>query len=338
MEQNYQNIEDFLLDDSFVSWAKSGAGEAGEFWEKWAAEHPESRELLEEAKAMVRGIPFEKASIDKQELDQQLARLTEAIGQESSKQEAKEISLTRSKKYVPLKWAAILLLLISSSFFIYQSLNTPKFKTHKTAFGETKEIVLEDGSRIFLNANSEFTHESQFKDYGIKELWLEGEAYFEFKPQERGNFYLIHAGEIDTRIIGTAFNLNTRKESGVLSLDEGKVLVSHLSGPKVELEAGFTTFFDKETQSFIKKSDRNKFWNSWREQIWMLDDETTFGDILERIEAEYGLKTELKNEALRHRSLDGSVSIENVEVLLESLSYIFEIEIKRAGDSVLYIE
>jgi len=338
MEQNYQNIEDFLLDDSFVSWAKSGTGEADGFWEKWAAEHPESKELLEEAKAVVRGIPFEKVSIEKQEFDQELARLTEAIGQESIGKEAKEISLTRNKKYVPLKWAAILLLLISSSFFLYQYLNTPKFQIHKTNYAETKEIVLDDGSQIFLNANSEIKFSQNLQEESIKELWLEGEAYFEFKPQERGNFYLIHSGEINTRIIGTAFNLNTRKESGVLSLDEGKVLISHLSGPKIELEAGFTTYFDKETQGFIKQGDRNKFWNSWREQVWMLDEETTFGDILERIEAEYGLKTELKNEALRHRSLDGSVSIENVEVLLESLSYIFEIEIKKAGDSVLYIE
>lgn len=333
MEQNYQNIEDFLLDDSFVSWAKSGTGEAAEFWGKWASEHPESRELLEEARAMVRGIPFEKVSMEKQELDEQLARLQAAIGHE-----AKEISLPERKKFVPLKWAAVLLLLISSSFFLYQFLNTPEFQLHKTDFAETQEIVLNDQSRIFLNANSEIRFQQNLEEQSIEEIWLEGEAYFDIQPQERGSYYLIHAGDLDTRIIGTSFNLNTRQEAAVLSLDEGKVQVSHPSGSKLELEAGFTTYFDKKTQSFIQQSDRNNVWNSWREQLWILDDETTFGDILERIEAEYGLKAELKNEALRHRSLDGSVSIENVEVLLESLSYIFEIEIKRAGDSVLYIE
>ncbi|MEO1215167.1 MAG: FecR family protein [Bacteroidota bacterium] len=332
MEQNYQNIEDFLQDESFVSWVKGNSDEAAGFWEKWAAENRASAQLMEEAKCIIKGIPFVPAKIEADELTDQLQRLQKAIGQG-----AKEIPMPKKKKFIPLKWAAILLLLISSSYFLYQFLNSPEFLLHKTNFAETKEIVLDDGSRIFLNANSQIWYERGMKENGIKELWLEGEAYFDIKPQEKG-FYRIYAGNMQAQIIGTSFNLNARKESSVLSLDEGKVLVSHLSGVKQEIDAGTTIFFEKETQAFIQQSDRNSFWNSWREQLWILDAETSFGDILDRIEAEFGLHAKLKDESLRQRSLEGSVPIENMDVLLESLSYIFEIEIKRAKDSVLYIE
>ncbi|MDW3648466.1 MAG: FecR domain-containing protein [Bacteroidia bacterium] len=333
MEQNYQNIEDFIQDESFVSWVKGNSDEAAEFWENWRSNHPESADLLEEAKYMVKGIPFMKAPLEKQELEDQLSRLQHAIGQE-----AKEISIPARKKFLVLKWAAVLLLLISSSFLLYQFLTSAETLTYTTDFAETREIVLEDESRILLNANSQIQFASDLNEKQLKEIWLEGEAYFDIKPQDRASSYLIHAGNIDSRIIGTSFNLNTRKASSVLSLDEGLIEVSHSSGKKKKLSAGQSLFFDEKEQTFITRTDRNKIWNSWREQVWLFDDEISFGDILGRVEAEYGLKVEIKNDSLRHRRLEGSVSIENMEVLLESLSYIFEIEIKKSGDSVLYIE
>ena len=94
MDQNYQNIEHFLTDESFVSWAQGRSDGAGEFWETWAIEHADKAELLEDAKCMVRGIPFVKPVIDQQEIAAQLVRLQEAIGSEAPK-----ISLAKKKNF-----------------------------------------------------------------------------------------------------------------------------------------------------------------------------------------------------------------------------------------------
>src|SRR5690606_32282878 len=61
---------------------------------------------------------------------------------------------------------------------------------YQTGFAETKEIVLNDNSSVLLNANSRIVWNEDWEKTGIRELELEGEAFFEvnrINQEEKGN-------------------------------------------------------------------------------------------------------------------------------------------------------
>jgi transmembrane sensor len=94
-----------------------------------------------------------------------------------------------------------------------------------------KEITLEDGTRINLQPNSSITFTKPF-DPERREVTLEGEGFFRVTRDEKRPF-IVYAGKVVTRVLGTSFNINANNRSKVtVSVKSGKVSVS-------KLEAGF---------------------------------------------------------------------------------------------------
>jgi len=102
------------------------------------------------------------------------------------------------------------------------------------------EVALPDGSRIFLNRNSEFSYRSNFGSRG-RNVTLTGEAFFEIAP-DASNPFIIDAGNARVRVVGTSFNVITRNtESAVeVFVKTGKVMLTNNSGSKsLALEPGY---------------------------------------------------------------------------------------------------
>jgi transmembrane sensor len=130
--------------------------------------------------------------------------------------------------------AAAVLLLISVSAWLLQKQGGKGVKTLAAQWdtiynaGHTIRVVsMPDGSKVWLNAYATLAYTA---DYNVtaRELWLEGEAYFEVAGME-GRPFRVHCGELVTTALGTAFNIATsnRADSSIaVSLLEGKVAVS----------------------------------------------------------------------------------------------------------------
>ncbi len=102
------------------------------------------------------------------------------------------------------------------------------------------EVALPDGSKIYLNRNSELSYRSNFgkKDRNVK---LTGEAFFEISPDITKPF-VIDAGKAKVKVVGTSFNVITsNSESSVeVFVKTGKVIVSDNSGSQtIQLDPGF---------------------------------------------------------------------------------------------------
>ncbi|MEO7140058.1 MAG: FecR domain-containing protein, partial [Ferruginibacter sp.] len=100
-------------------------------------------------------------------------------------------------------------------------------------------IVLEDGSKVWLNAASSLRYPVQFTGRERRVELLEGEAYFEIaKNKERP--FIVMANRMEVQAIGTAFNVNTYGNADSLvstTLTEGKVSVQTRES-RYMLEAG----------------------------------------------------------------------------------------------------
>jgi transmembrane sensor len=94
-----------------------------------------------------------------------------------------------------------------------------------TAIGEQRTVILEDGTRVFLNTNSRAVvhYDSQARRVEL----VRGEAVFEVAKRPDWPF-IVAAGREQIRALGTAFLVRRDQDSIAVTLVEGKVTVSPL--------------------------------------------------------------------------------------------------------------
>ncbi|MEG0500253.1 MAG: FecR family protein, partial [Rikenellaceae bacterium] len=89
----------------------------------------------------------------------------------------------------------------------------------------TYSIILSDGTKVVLNANSELEFAETFSSAN-REVTLKGEGYFEV-TKDPSKAFIVHANGVNVRVYGTKFNINGfEKENITTFLLEGSVSVS----------------------------------------------------------------------------------------------------------------
>ena len=115
-----------------------------------------------------------------------------------------------------------------------------------TAEGETKQLVLPDGSKVWLNENTSLEYPENFED-DIRLLSLNGEAYFEVTSNKHKPF-VVKGSTMQIEVLGTKFNFKNSDKCRIAeaSLLEGEIkasgnanegLITLSPGQKVELNA-----------------------------------------------------------------------------------------------------
>ena len=125
--------------------------------------------------------------------------------------------------------AAVLAVVLSVSAGLWVYWNVPGFG--RWVVFETgalsDSLVLPDASVVFLNRNSSLKYPSVFSS-NQRRVALEGEGFFEVAPDKSRPFKII-AGDVDVRVVGTAFNLDATRDDGVVELNvtHGTVLIKN---------------------------------------------------------------------------------------------------------------
>lgn len=100
------------------------------------------------------------------------------------------------------------------------------FNTMSTPKGRQFNLVLADGSRVWLNAASSITFPTAFTGKERK-VTIQGEAYFEIAHNADKPF-IVESGKNSIKVLGTHFNVNAYDNENVVSVTllEGSVNVS----------------------------------------------------------------------------------------------------------------
>jgi ferric-dicitrate binding protein FerR (iron transport regulator) len=161
--------------------------------------------------------------------------------------------------------ALILMTLGTVSFFLFSSGGFSKKVVYSTGNDQKNLLVeLTDGSRIFLNRNSELTYR---RDFGKKSrnVELTGEAFFDISPDASKPF-TINAGKAIVKVVGTSFNvISSNEESEVeVFVKTGKVILSGTDNSlSVELDPGYIGKIDSEkTAKSINEDPNYLSWNT----------------------------------------------------------------------------
>lgn len=167
-----------------------------------------------------------------------------------------------------LRIAAAVLILVSVGtvgFYLYNKGAFSSQVAYSTGSDEKNLLVeLSDGSRIFLNRNSELTYR---KDFGKRKrnVRLKGEAFFEIAADESRPF-TIDAGTATVKVVGTSFNVITSNSNAEVEVfvKSGKVLLSGSDNTRaIELDPGFVGRIDAAKAEKKVNNDLNYLsWNT----------------------------------------------------------------------------
>ncbi|MEM6843451.1 MAG: FecR domain-containing protein [Bacteroidota bacterium] len=196
-------------------------------------------------------------------------------------------------------------------------------KLHRTDFGETQPISLEDGSKIYLNANSVLNTPEKFEE-DVREVWLEGEAFFAVAKDAHRPF-LVHTKSSQTKVLGTKFNLSEFSGSPpTLTLKEGKVAFSGTGENQSEV-----VYISPNEQVTIAEGVANKQtvdadnFLLWMDGEFYVDGET-LESISKKIRHLYGVEVIISNPEIGMRRYRGVLANDDLTSLLEELSFVLD--------------
>lgn len=125
-------------------------------------------------------------------------------------------------------------------------------------------IDLPDGSKVFLNRNSQLSYRENFGK-NKRDVKLTGEAYFEISPDADRPF-IIDAGKASVKVVGTSFNVITNNSESAVEVFvvSGKVILSDKSGSQsVALEPGYIGIMDsKKSEKSLNDNPNYRSWNT----------------------------------------------------------------------------
>ena len=107
--------------------------------------------------------------------------------------------------------------------------NDPEVKVQKYTLnipkGKFYQLVLDDGTQVWVNTNTKITYPSRF-DSDKRVVELEGEAYFKV-AKEKNRPFIVRTPYLTTHVMGTEFDVRAyQKEDASVTLINGKVAVS----------------------------------------------------------------------------------------------------------------
>jgi len=292
---------------------------------------------------------FSKATTDEEDkINSLIDRVSNVIGDEN-RQQLSPWSTTAPRRFRARTLLVALLLIVAGGGMLLTWLYREQgYKIVTTDAGMKTKIRLADGSSIILNAGSTLRYPEKM-DKGIREVYLNGEAFFDIKHAASRPF-IIHAEKMDVRVLGTSFNVRAYKdeefeETAVISgavemlVKEGKQVIRIAPNEKVLLHKNFShakkttnkaapvsgeqaADIERSSLSPISAADSNHVLETaWLNNQLIFQNET-LSTIAQRLERWYGVKIVIRDPQLAALRFSGRADNVSIEKLLNILQEI----------------
>jgi transmembrane sensor len=338
MNYTVYSVEDFVTDEDFVQWVKNPTAESNAFWSAWLSKNPTREAAVKEARQIVLMLNFKETRAP----EGKFLEIWEKIS-DSDNLKVLDSSIDHAKKHrqSPLaKWyrmAAAFLVATAAITYMYVSRQDTVIQT---AFGESRSLFLPDSTKVTLNANSVLRYSAADFNGKNREVWLDGEAFFAVVRKKDNQNFRVHTGELQVEVLGTRFNVNARRGTSRVVLEEGKVKLDIPDGDKssqlIMLPGEFVEV-SGETRKIAKKKVEVSNYSSWRLNKLMFIS-ASLEEIAQLLEDNYGYEVEFKNASLKNLRFTGSAAVDNPRELIEKLNKVFDLNIQQEGTKDLIIQ
>ena len=184
---------------------------------------------------------------------------------------------------------------------------TEEYNKLTTPIGGEYSLVLSDGTKVFLNADSELKYPVEFSD-GKRIVDLKGEAYFEVHKDSLRPF-IVRMNGAEVTVLGTSFNVNTYGDDGQIytTLVNGSVRVSSMKNKQEEiLKPGMQSVMNVQSGLLtVRKVDVEPY-VAWREGRFVFR-AMTLDLIMRQLQRWYDFEVFYQNSELKDYEFRGVI-------------------------------
>ena len=317
---------------------------------KWIAAHPDNVQFLKLMETVWQSQEEQGKSSDVEQLWNNVAEKTGISSkiEESTGSTLKSIIWPRPlqpKVWQILRYAAVLAILITLPYVIYQSFldvdwfeSSPELVTLTVTKGDRQEVILSDGSRIMLDAGSQFKYPEEFTG-NTRDVYLNGEGYFEVQANPEKPF-IVHAGDAVIKVLGTKFNVRAwqKYKNVMVAVAKGKVSLNSKQGTAqdaVILTAGFSSILREHgLPSQSKQIDIDKYLGWMHNEV--IFEDAPLEEILFQLQRWYNLHFELSDSSLASEHLTVHIQSTSVKDIVDLIATLTDLEYTFAGDTVRF--
>lgn len=202
--------------------------------------------------------------------------------------------------------------------------------------GGEYQIVLGDGTRVYLNAQTELRFPESFASSEQRLVYLSGEAYFEV-TKDPSKPFIVQCKDYAVKVLGTSFNVNSYEgdETSKTTLATGKVEID-MDGKQTILNPGQQAII-KNGEVNVKEVDVEVY------TTWMFDNfrfqSESIQEIMTKLSSWYAIDVFYMNESVRNYHFTGYLPrYAKIADVLELLSLTTNIKFDVEGKTVIVME
>ena len=190
----------------------------------------------------------------------------------------------------------------------------------QTAAGEVKQLILADSSVVILNPSSSL-YSTEGYSTGKREVFLEGNGFFKVKKMTAERSFIVHAGGQSITVLGTQFNVNTRKGNLDVVLTSGSVRVTD-DNKKMEpglMEPGDKLSYKSGNGEYHKIFIDPQLYSPWIGGEWKFRN-TPLSEIAVIISEYYNVGVQFNEPAKKDLKMTAVFPVTDLETLLRVIS------------------
>jgi ferric-dicitrate binding protein FerR (iron transport regulator) len=319
---------DFAWDEYFQKWVLTPDEYTNQFWTNIMENHPDKKSEIEEAIQLVRlsGLSTER------EANEAYLAVWKNVSTHAT-QEKFYKSTRKLQRYAAV--AAAVTAILTTIYMLRTGRGDAL--TYKTDYGESKEVTLEDGTTVMLNANSSLRISGSWEAGKSREVFLQGEAFFDVvKTADKKTFTVKIPGDIIVQVLGTSFSVNTRRDNRSVYLQSGKVTLN-VAGDMIILRPGERADYEKSQRKMIvsRESPRNaRDKLAWRENLYVMND-VSLTSVVSDMEDNFGKQVIILDSTLATKSVTAKVPARDINVWVKVLSETLEIKIEQTDRQII---
>ena len=355
MHYKFYSTEDFIQDEFFQQWVFSPNEESNHYWTTFLLHYPLQQKKVDEATEFLLAMKFER--VVPEALVQSIKfNFNTAIDQLEAAQKQPELATVHEMPRKPSGKSAffkilypvaasLLMVTLCIGYFVIQKdsarnvLQALTLEEQKTPKGKQRHIVLEDGTNVWLNANSELKYAKNFSGKKNREVYLEGEAFFDISENKEKPF-IVYTSGLAIKVLGTAFNVRSYADDHVVetTLVRGKVSIASAAEDSIDqvtLLPNQQALFSKDSKTIaLKEAVNTENYIAWKNG-WMIFDDKPFSYIKETLERWYNVTIVMEDENSLTCAFSAKFKDKTLEEVLEIFRNTEVINYRIDGDQVL---
>lgn len=163
--------------------------------------------------------------------------------------------------------------------------------------GGEYELILPDGTHVWINADSKLSFPSVF-DSLKREVLLSGEAYFAVK-KDRARPFIVKTDNVEIEVLGTEFNVRAYPDLNEIAttLCEGSVSMTDGKHGLI-LKPSYQAIYSKINHSMISRKVDTRLYTGWKDGLFIFENET-LEDIMTTLSRWYNINVFFVNERIK---------------------------------------